>query len=275
MLKSIIGRLINGALAPSGRELRRKHDPTLLFRTVGLNTVIDGGANEGGFAEWIRGVSPAAAIHSFEPVPWLYKPLADRFKGDGNFFPYPLALGDTDNEAEFEINTDSYSSSLLPIDDGAAAFFPGLSRSSVIRVPVTTLDTWATGRDLSRPLLLKLDLEGNELAALRGATLLLKQVDYVLAEINFVLLRQGQPSFHEIEKFLAERSFEVMDVYPGHQDRRTGRSIWADVLFGSIHSLSETTPNALREEARNNGRGGKRLVNSLLAMQTEASKLRH
>jgi FkbM family methyltransferase len=253
MLKSLLGRLINGALASSGRELRRKHDPSALLRTIGLATVIDGGANDGGFASCIREVSPSAAIHSFEPVPWLYKALADRFKGDGNFCSYALALGEANHEAEFEINTDSYSSSLLPIDDDAAAFFPGLNRSSVIRVPVTTLDTWATDRDLPRPLLLKLDLEGNELAALRGATQLLKQVDYILAEINFVLLRQGQPSFHEVEKFLAEHGFEVMDVYPGHQDKRTGRSIWSDVLFGSIDPISQTTLDAPRDQARNNG----------------------
>lgn len=259
MLRSMLGRLINGALGPWGRELRRKHEPRLLLRTFGLSTVIDGGANDGGFAAYIREVSAIAAIHSFEPVPWLYKALADRFKADGNFCPYPVALGEANDEAEFEINADSYSSSLLPIDNGAAAFFPGLNRSSVIRVPVTTLDTWATGRDLPRPLLLKLDLEGNELAALRGATQLLKRVDYILAEINFVLLRQGQPSFHEIEEFLAERGFEVMDVYPGHQDKRTGRSIWADVLFGSVHPLSRMTPITLRDEARNNGSDGKSL----------------
>jgi FkbM family methyltransferase len=231
-------------------ELRWKHDPTRLFAALSLATIIDGGANDGGFASYARSVCPGATIYSFEPVPWLYNALVDKFKADRTFFAYDLALGDANKETAFEINTEQHSSSLLPIRADAGAIFLGLSRLETIHVRLTTLDSWAVGRDLGSPLLLKLDLEGNELAALKGAVGLLSQVDYVLTEINFVLLRDGQPKFRDVDCFLGLCGFEILDIYPGHQDRRTGQAIWADVLFGRTRPITE--PRELSASLMNN-----------------------
>jgi FkbM family methyltransferase len=230
-------------------ELRRKHDVRPFLAALNLGTIIDGGANDGGFASFGREIGPSATIHSFEPVPWLYRILTDKFKADVGFHAYDQALGDTNSEAEFEINDDQYSSSLLPMRLNAESIFPGLNPSNLIRVRVITLDSWSAGREVRRPLLLKLDLEGNELAALRGATVLLKRVDYILTEISFIVLRDGQPSLREIDTFLGQHGFEVLDVYIGHQNVRTGRTIWADVLFGRSQ-VEDVSDSSMRNSKR-------------------------
>lgn len=232
MLTSSIKRAINSLLSPVGLEIQRKHTPSALLKSAHLATIIDGGANDGGFASQARAICPNAKIYSFEPVPWIHAKLISTFKADHRFVAYELALGDKEGTRELEINTCQYSSSLLPMRTDAVEVLPMIGPTAKrIMVKTTTLDQWTNGKDLPRPLLLKLDLEGNELAALHGAYNFLNGVDYVLVEISFVCIRDGQPNFQQILNFLDDSGFELMDVYPGIMDRRTARAVWADALF--------------------------------------------
>jgi FkbM family methyltransferase len=231
-LKQVIKRPIDYLLGRFNWELQRKHTPVGLLRAANLRTVIDGGANDGGFAKYIRAISPDTVIHSFEPVPWIHEKLKSKFKSDHKFHAYPLALSNENDKREFEINSGQYSSSLLPVRADAAGMFWGLGHAEKrISVEVSTLDQWARGQELFPPMLLKLDIEGNELAALEGANELLSRTDYVLTEISFIDVRHGQPTFKEIVNFLAYKGFDLIDVFPGNMDKRTGRAVWADVLF--------------------------------------------
>lgn len=235
-------------LGLAGWELQRKHTPNTLLRAAHLTTIIDGGANDGGFALQARAICPDAMIHSFEPVPWIYAKLRLTFKADQRFTAYQWALGEKSETRELEINACPYSSSLLHMRTDAIGVVPAIGPTAErISVGITSLDEWARDKHLTQPLLLKLDLEGNELAALWGAYNFLNQVDYILVEISFMCLREGQPNFLQILNFLDERGFELMDVYPGIMDRRTARAVWADVLFArkslNPHNIDGAAPN--------------------------------
>lgn len=237
MLRSSVRRGINNLLGLAGWELQRKHTPDTLLRAANLATIIDGGANDGGFALQARAISPNALIYSFEPVPWIHTKLSSTFKGDERFTAFQLALGERRDRRELEINACQYSSSLLPMRTEAVGIVPAIGPTEKrISVEVTALDEWAKDKQLPRPLLLKLDLEGNELAALRGASAFLSQVDFILVEINFVCLREGQPNFQDILNFVTQKGFELTDVYPGIMDRSTGRAVWTDALFARKNS---------------------------------------
>ncbi|HEU5228402.1 MAG TPA: FkbM family methyltransferase [Ktedonobacteraceae bacterium] len=239
-MRSLLRKIINYALGFAELEIIRRHTPDSLLKSAHLATLIDGGANDGGFACRARAIAPEAMIHSFEPVPWIYQKLAATFKSDKRFHAYQLALSDANDDRRFEINEDEYSSSLLPMRSTAKEVLATIAPTEKhIQVDITTLDAWAVGKELVRPILLKLDLEGNELAALRGADKLLDQIDFVFIEISFILLRDGQPTFREIFDLLWDRGFELIDVYPGLMDKRTGQTIWADCLFGRKSSRSE------------------------------------
>jgi len=229
----LLRSLARAAIAKLGYDMHRLHSPASILKTANLATIIDGGANNGGFASIARTISPTAIIHSFEPIPSIAEKLRTRFRSDNNFHLYVLALGESDREAVIIVNDSADASSLLPMrSDASKIRAPFRNTGESIAVTVVTLDTWMKNKALPRPLLLKLDLEGYELAALSGAGNLLAQTDFVLVEVVFILLRDGQPSFTDIASFLSSKGFSVMDVYPQFVTRARGQSLYADVLFG-------------------------------------------
>ena len=225
-MRNLIRAVVNGTLQKYGYEVRRRHESKGFLRQVKFATVIDGGANVGDYAAKMRGDYPCAEIHAFEPTPKLFQGLKQRFAGDAKISCYDLALGDEDGSATFHVTHDTVSSSLL---EEAEAGSYGLNEA--VTVSVKRLDTWASNLTISRPALLKLDIEGNELAAMRGAEKVLSQIDYIELETTFVSARIGQPTFREILNFLNDHDFELIDVYPGILDSKTGRANWADALF--------------------------------------------
>jgi FkbM family methyltransferase len=226
LMRDLIRKTVNGALGRFGYVLRRKHDPSKLLGTVKFATVIDGGANIGEYSAKMRLAFPNAEIHAFEPTPQLFRGIRQRFAGDHKTVCHEQALGDKCGTATFHLTQDTFSSSLLEETEKLAS-----QRVGTVDVSVTTLDAWAGNRTIPRPALLKLDLEGNELAALRGGEKALAQIDYLEIETTFVKVRSGQPTFKEILNFMDDHGFELIDMYPGIVDSRAGRTVWADALF--------------------------------------------
>ena len=84
--------------------------------------------------------------------------------------------------------------------------------------------------DLPSPVLIKLDVQGYELAALKGMTHLLDRADYVYAEISFVELYSDQVLAPEFIEWLQLKGFRLSGIYNLHCDEE-GISIQADALF--------------------------------------------
>lgn len=92
--------------------------------------------------------------------------------------------------------------------------------------PVVRLD-----QDLERPpQAVKLDLQGYELAALRGAEGLLGAVDVLLVEVAFRPMYEGQPLADEVRAWLEERDFVLEGLYAPWRDGR-GELASGDALF--------------------------------------------
>jgi FkbM family methyltransferase len=76
-------------------------------------------------------------------------------------------------------------------------------------VAVTTLDTLVSQRALPTPFLLKLDIEGHELHALRGGEQTLRDTEMVIMEIGTWAddHKRGRPSMMDLFRFMDERGF--------------------------------------------------------------------
>jgi FkbM family methyltransferase len=109
---------------------------------------------------------------------------------------------------------------------GARVCSTGESSEEGVYYPATTLDVLFADTVLAsdRPLL-KLDLEGHELSALRGGCRLLDAVEVILSEVSFFQINDNKalPVFADCLEFLRGRGFDLYDfaaLYPRTRDQR-------------------------------------------------------
>jgi FkbM family methyltransferase len=194
-------------------------------------TIIDVGANVGQFAIATAKIFPMASIHSFEPNPDCVVKLQKNITPLGNVSVYPVALGDVEGEMAFHINSHSHSSSILTLAENHLGAFPDAREVGSIQVKVSTLDKVFANIELNGPVLLKLDVQGYEAQALRGATETLRRVDYVVLEASFKPMYEGEMLFVEIVRLMEDMEFAFMRPVGMLTDPNTGEIIQMDALF--------------------------------------------
>lgn len=187
------------------RMLHAMRQQGLVFRTI-----LDGGANAGQFARAATETYPEARVVAFEALPEVAEVLRANLHDRAQVRIVQCALGNREGEMTFYRNAYSLASSALPLDATQAAGFPELRQQEALSVPVARLDTLLADETLAGPVLLKLDLQGYELEALRGAPKTLAKTDYVLLETAFKPVYQDEPLFSELYAFMQEQGFRFL-----------------------------------------------------------------
>jgi len=205
-----------------------EHEAAL--RPLDLRSLVDVGANKGQFSLLVRSVAPSARIHAFEPLPRPGSLYLRLFSNDPQVTLYPVALGESAGTAIIHISGREDSSSLLPISATQDNLFPGTAEAGQAEIRVERGDDVLAGIDLPHPLMVKLDVQGFELSALRGLTQTLARADYVYAEISFLALYEGQPLADEIIDWLRSNGFRLAGIYNLTLSPE-GASVQADALF--------------------------------------------
>src|SRR4029077_20175772 len=119
---------------------------------------------------------------------------------------YRAALGSADGETTFYRNSYSQSSSVHPMLHKEGGVLAGQSQIA-LQVPLAKLDTLLAAEDLVPKTLLKLDLQGNELAALQGAEKTLSRCSHVLLAAVCEQEYENERLFEEIWSHLRSRGF--------------------------------------------------------------------
>jgi hypothetical protein len=95
---------------------------------------------------------------------------------------------------------------------------------------VTTIDGYCREK-LRNPLdVSKLDLQGYDLNALKGATNTLRQTTVVLVEVLFKEIYKGCPGFKDILDFMVDQEFRLYTLCGLHYGQRD-ELMWADAIF--------------------------------------------
>jgi FkbM family methyltransferase len=172
-----------------------------------FGTVIDGGANVGQFARAACELFPEAEIHSFEPQ----AETADAFRANLVDAPrvrlHEKAIGNYDGMIKFYTHSYSQASSALAVCDDHLNKNKCDRQLGETEVPIVRLDTFLAGADLPDPILLKLDVQGFELEALKGAERLLRRCHSVLTETVFRPSYEGEPLFEDLQAYLKAQGF--------------------------------------------------------------------
>jgi FkbM family methyltransferase len=194
-----------------------------------IGAVIDVGANVGQYGERLRDIGYSGRIVSFEPSGAAFDILAAKVARDDKWIARQCALGAETGEATLNVSANSVSSSLLTVGDTHLRAAPSSRTTSTEIVSVSTLDDEL--RNVDGPLYLKLDIQGFELPALRGAVKVLDTCEAVQCELSFDALYEGQSAWLEVCELLQSRGFVVRYIEPGYEDSNTRFMLQADVIM--------------------------------------------
>ena len=177
------------------------------------DTVIDGGANIGYFTLLAaKLVGNDGAIHSFEPIPETYSALQTNVALNqfSSVHANCDALSDHRGTLEFEVPLDTATGRTL----GWAASQVLMGRGPTVSVTARTLDEYAASEGIDRIRLVKLDLEGGELAAVEGMQRLLGdgRIDYLITEVNSFLLDPLGIPHDALRKTLASLGYRCFQI---------------------------------------------------------------
>ncbi len=203
-----------------------------LLRSRGITLVLDVGASEGHYATQLRRLGFEGRIVSFEPLSDSFAALEAAAASDPLWECRHLALGSSNGTAEINVAGNSTSSSLLGMEDRQLQSAPQAKYGGTEQVEVARLDSiWPELVGDGDRVYLKLDVQGFELEVLKGAEGSLSAVECVQAELSFVPLYEGAPTFLEMIEELGSRGFRLAGLEEGHDDVRTGEMLQSDGIF--------------------------------------------
>jgi FkbM family methyltransferase len=209
-------------------------DQNLLFRTLERPVVFDVGANIGQTAARYRKSLGKAVLYSFEPGEAAFHQLRGALKSDPQAKVFRVAISDRCGTAQLYLNAATFTNSLLPVAAEAGLHVdPRLIRPvGVADVECTTLDHFCEIHAIPRIHILKLDVQGGELLALRGARRLLagEAIDLVYCEVSFAALYEGQAHFCDIANLMASHGFQLFGLYD-LKHGYAGTLSWGDAIF--------------------------------------------
>lgn len=197
---------------------------SLARRGYNPRRIVDGGANVGDFARLAATIFPVATIHLVEPQPVCHEALA-KLARDDRLRLHAVALGAEGTFIDLAIDPAGVTTGAHVLPDREHAPDGG------VRVPVARLDTLLAAEIVSDDrCLLKLDLQGWELEALKGASGILDRIEVILCEASFNA-QAYEPSIEAVLHFLEERDFALHDIAALAARRRDNRTRQADFLF--------------------------------------------
>ena len=172
------------------------------------DVIFDVGASNGKWSYLIQKIVPDAAYHLFEPlvdhVPSYTSIMQSNLEKSSKFTLHKYGLGENNEKKTMSIFSEGFSSTLLAMPENE-----DLTKMSV---PVFKMDDAIKQFNLPQPQVIKADIQGYELAMLKGATNTLPQVDILLLE-TWVCRGYNQecPLLLEIMNWLARFNFYLWD----------------------------------------------------------------
>jgi FkbM family methyltransferase len=204
-----------GAVTPRARieSLRRAG--------FGPARIIDAGAALGDWTRIARAVFPAASILLIEPQPKLAAGLIRLCRGDPRLRFRPALLGARRETVTFLLHESN---------SRIAAAEPDAADPHHCRMQTEPLAELAAAEGFGRCDLLKLDLQGHELAALAGAGAMFGEVEVILTEVSLLPIGHA-PIFPELDAAFRGRGYRLYDIF-GLNHRPLDGALWqADLVY--------------------------------------------
>jgi FkbM family methyltransferase len=171
-------------------------------------------------------------VYAFEPTPATIAVLRQRTRAWRNITIVPGALSDKTGTAEFFLNVNDQTNSLLDNAEDHRMLMPVPTRH-VRRVTVSTfrLDDWLAEHVPDGPIVLKADVQGAERMLIDGGRdALARRVAAILTEASIGSLYDHAADFFEIhERLTKQLPFVLYQLYPSARLGR--RAMWTEATW--------------------------------------------
>jgi FkbM family methyltransferase len=180
--------------------------------------IIDGGAHVGSFSIAAQSIFAEASFHLVEPQPACHEPLR-KLCAEKGFVFHECALAE--KRGRIDLTATAEPSTGVHVASGG---------EDAVSVAAETLDALFGSVTREDRALLKLDLQGYELHALQGGTVLLRSVEAILTEVSFYA-QAYEPPIAALVSFLNDSGFQLYDIASLAGRARDNRPRQGDFVF--------------------------------------------
>tara|TARA_B100000315_G_scaffold257895_1_gene308313 strand:+ start:491 stop:1486 length:996 start_codon:yes stop_codon:yes gene_type:complete len=202
-------------------------------------TIVDIGAAGGLQRRW-QNLEPHIRSILFEPEPKSFIELNDN--SIANFKVLNTVLSNKKGHINFNICTKSEVSSVYKPNLSFLKLFHHSERFTIeksLDLETNTLENELENNEINEIDFIKVDAQGHELNILEGAGSFLSGTIGIETEVEFAPLYIGQPMFDDVNQYLKNKSFDLVDLKRYYWKRKTfdhflqdkGQLIFGDALF--------------------------------------------
>ena len=215
------------------------------MQSLGIDLVLDVGANSGQFAREIRRHGYRGRIVSFEPLSEPYLALTHLAARDSSWETQQVAIADFDGTAQMNVaGNEAASSSLLPmlpLHDTVAPYARYVGTEEVAVRRLDAIVPSLVGGNQST--YLKIDVQGAEGQVIAGASATLPTMSAVQLELSLFPLYEGARPFADIIATMEANGLRLAGLEPGLTDPVDGRLLQVDGLFVRDTGRGVVDPN--------------------------------
>ena len=185
---------------------------TWLSQTYSIETIIDIGANNGEFAEFLASYFDAKETYVFEPLNLYLPELQNKAEKIANLKIFNVALSDRWDSQDFYQNSYRPASSFLRVNDVSIQEFSQMAEETKIAVDVAPLDEIIDSKSLQQDIFIKVDVQGVEDKVIQGGIKTFSLAKCVLIEMSFVRMYNQQTLFEEVHSLLVSLGFRLAGI---------------------------------------------------------------
>ena len=231
-LASIISKILSRSyyITQLARDIVRRYDndcnadiktngeKALIQRIVKLtdidSVIVDVGANVGDYSSLIVKEGYRGKLFIVDPLEKNIKQIKEMLQNVSNLIFCQFALSDDVKKAKLFVNEDQVLSGHDSLFDMRAIGYS--DKVSSRYVDVTTLDKLMADYEIGKIDFVKIDVEGNEYAVLKGCNTLLSSgsIDFIQIEFGHAA-RAARVYLYDIVNFMRSLSYELYVIKPG------------------------------------------------------------
>ena len=209
----------------------------LKINQINVPVIFDVGAYQGNFIKNYLKSFPKAYGFLFEPYISSYEYLVNKYKCNERLLIYNCALSSKNGNFEVNINTKTYTNSLLELDPLASESWKNdeLKHKEKIAVEVKTLDNFFLNTSVKKKRinLLKLDVQGLESEVLKGSFNLLTSelIDIIVIEMLVAPTYKSQSKLSEIFRTFEDCNYILYGIYDIEKASKNDKIQQFDAVF--------------------------------------------